>query len=176
MRLLAPVLGVAAVLVGLAALGRWARDSLRQDFTLPFSAIQCQPPPGPEQVELLSQVQYLAGMPDRVQLLDEDLAERLRRAFARHPWVESVEEVRVGASRITIQLTYRRPVLAVVAKDRLRAVDGSGILLPKSAETRGLPVYSGDARLPAGPEGTPWGDEHVEAAARAAAHDEKDAR
>jgi hypothetical protein len=167
-RVLLPLLGAAAVLVGVAALGRWAREALRQEYTLPFAAIQCKPPPGPEQANLLAEVQYLAAMSDQVRLLDEDLAERLCEAFARHPWVETVEEVKVGPRRITVQLRYRRPVLAVPVKGQLRAVDGSGILLPETANTHGLPVYSGNASLPAGPAGTPWGDALVEGMARAA--------
>ena len=176
LRVLLPVLGAAAVVAGVAALGRWARDALRQDFTLPFSAIQCQPTPGPEQADLLAEVQYLAGMPDQVRLLDDDLADRLRQAFERHPWVESVEEVRIGARRITVQVRYRRPVLAVTVKGQLRAVDASGILLPDSANTRGLPVYSGKAPPPAGPAGAPWGDPMVEGMARAAAQSQADGR
>jgi hypothetical protein len=175
-RVILPVLVAAAVLVGVAALGRWARDALRQDFTFAFSAIQCQPPPGPEQADLLAEVQYLAGMPDQVRLLDDDLADRLRAAFARHPWVESVEDVQVAPRRITVQVRYRRPVLAVPVKGQLRAVDGSGILLPESANTRGLPLYPGSAPLPAGPAGTPWGDAKVENTARAAAQSRSDSQ
>ncbi|HMF14057.1 MAG TPA: hypothetical protein VKE94_17195 [Gemmataceae bacterium] len=168
-RLLFPLLGAVAVLVGVAALGRWARESLRQDYTLPFAGIECLPPPSAEQVNLLAEVQYLAGMPDRVRLLDDDLAERLRQAFVRHAWVESVEEVQVAALRIVVRLRYRRPVLAVPVDGELRAVDGSGILLPATAKTSGLPIYPGVAPSPAGPAGTPWGDSNVEQQARKAA-------
>ena len=176
MRVVLPLLGAAAVLAGVAALGRLARDALRQDYAFPFSAIKCQPTPGSEQADLLSEVQYLAGMPDQVRLLDDDLADRLRVAFARHPWVESVEDVQIAPRRITVQVRYRRPVLAVPVKGQLRAVDGFGILLPESANTRGLPLYPGSAPLPAGPAGAPWGDATVESAARAAAQNRGDAQ
>src|SRR6516225_447732 len=168
LRLLLPVLGAAVVLLAVALLGRWASDSLRQDYTLPFTAIACVPPPGPEQAELLGEVQYFARMPDEVPLLDDDLAGRLRHAFERHPWVETVEDVRISPRRITVRISYRKPVLAVETAGQMRAVDKNGILLPATAPTAGLPVFSGTASPPAGPAGSMWGDPGVAAAARAA--------
>src|SRR5262249_32796638 len=49
-RLLLPLAAAALLLLSLAALGRWARESLRQEdrYRISFAAIQCQPPPGPE--------------------------------------------------------------------------------------------------------------------------------
>ena len=41
-------------------------------------------------------MQYLASLPDRVHVLDDDLAANLQQAFARHPWVAAVEDVRVA--------------------------------------------------------------------------------
>jgi hypothetical protein len=168
LRLLLPVLAAAAVLLVVALLGRWARDSLRGDYTLPFAAIECTPPPGPEQAGLLGEVQYFARLPDNVPFLEDDLAGRLRHAFEHHPWVESVGGVSIGRRRITVQLSYRKPVLAVETAGQMRAVDRNGILLPGTASTAGLPVFSGTASPPAGPAGSVWGDPDVAAAARAA--------
>lgn len=172
LRLLLPLLAAAVVVLAVAALGRRARESLRQDdrYVLPFAAIDCQPPPGPEQADLRREVQYLSGLSDQVPLLDDDLAERLREAFARHPWVESVRDVTMASRRVEVRLRYRKPVLAVQSSGQVRAVDASGVLLPATANTSGLPIFPGAAPPPAGPAGTAWGDPGVEAAARAAGH------
>jgi hypothetical protein len=169
LRVALPLIAAAVVLLATAMLGRWSRDSIRQSYTLPFASIQCLPVPGPEQKDLLAEVQYLAGLPDQLNVLDDGLADQLGEAFGRHPWVESVEGVRVMARRIEVRVKYRRPALAVRFEGGLRAVDGAGILLPITAKTQGLAVYSGNAAPPAGPAGTRWGDSLVEGIARAAA-------
>jgi hypothetical protein len=169
--LLAPVLAAGLVVLGLIAAGRAARKHLRDAdrFTTAFTDIDCVPPPGQGRQDFLSEVRYLAGLPDRLTLLDEDLPARLADAFARHPWVEKVARVeRVPPRQVRVRLTYRTPVLAVPQSGQLRAVDRFGILLPATAAVQGLPVFPGDAPAPAGPAGTPWGDAAVEQAARAA--------
>jgi hypothetical protein len=169
-RLLLPVFGVAIVLACLIALGRRARSDLQavDRYQAPFTAIDCAPPPGQSRLEFLAEVQYLANLPEKLSLLDDDLPGRLAQAFARHPWVEHVDEVKLGA-RVEVRLRYRIPVLAVNVEGRLRAVDAQGILLPATAKTEGLPVFQGTAPPPAGPAGTPWGDKQIMAAARGAA-------
>lgn len=173
---LVPV-GLAVLVGGLALLavvlvGRATREALRQQerFTVAFTAIDCAPPPGLDRSEFLSEVQYLSGMPGQLAVLDEDLGQRLASALLLHPWVERVEQVRITpAGHVEARLVYRRPALAVLLDGQPRAVDRHGILLPPSASTDGLPIFPGSAKAPAGPAGTPWGDEAVEAAARAAA-------
>jgi hypothetical protein len=165
----AAVLGGGLVLTGLLVAGWLTREAIRHQerFTVAFLDIACEPPPGLERTAFLSEVQYHANLPDRLELLDDTLSRHLAEAFLRHPWVEQVEQVRITPpSRIEARLVYRRPVLAVPVADHLRAVDRHGILLPPSAPTDGLPIFSGAARTPAGPAGTPWGDEAVEEAAR----------
>ncbi len=163
------VLGGALVLGGLLLAGRLTRDAVRHDerFTVAFLDIACDPPPGLDRTKFLSEVQYHANLPARLEVLDDTLSRRLAEAFLRHPWVEEVEQVRVfPPGRIEARLHYRRPVLAVPLAGHLRAVDRHGVLLPPSAPTAGLPVFPGLARTPAGPAGTRWGDEAVEEAAR----------
>lgn len=163
------ILGGVLVLAGVLLTDRLTHDAIRHQkrFTLDFLKIACDPPPGMERTAFLSEVQYHANLPARLELLDETLSQRLAEAFLRHPWVEQVDEVRITPpGRIEVRLIYRQPVLAVPVADHLRAVDRHGILLPKSAPTEGLPIFPGRARTPAGPEGTPWGDEAVEEAAR----------
>jgi hypothetical protein len=170
-RILIPLVGAVVVLAALAALGRWARDSLREDerYSFDFAAIDCTPPTGLAKDQFLTEVQYLAGLPNQLVLLDDALAARLKEGFGRHPWVEQVENVRISPHRIEVQLHYRKPALAVMWGGKLRAVDEAGVLLPAMAETGGLPVYPTTPAPPAGPAGTPWGDPEVAAAARAAA-------
>jgi hypothetical protein len=163
------VLGGVLVLAGLLLAGWLTREAVRHDgrFTAAFLDTACDPPPGLDRTTFLSEVQYHANLPARLELLDDTLSRRLAEAFLRHPWVEEVEQVRViPPGRIEARLHYRRPVLAVPVDDHLRAVDRHGVLLPPSAPTEGLPVFPGLARAPAGPAGMRWGDEAVEEAAR----------
>lgn len=168
---LLPLLAAAALLSGLAVAGRLLREQLRdQDrYALPFAEIACDPPPGMDRATFLDEVQYLAGQPDRLRLLEDGLSERLAAAFTRHPWVEQVEGVRVTRGQVRVSLIYRTPVLAVRHAGALRVVDRHGVLLPPSANGEGLPVYPGKAPAPAGAAGARWGDPGVETAARAAA-------
>lgn len=167
-------LALAGFFAGLILLGQWALDQVRSRdrYYLAFLDIDVDPPPGMERLAFLDEVQYepgaiTASLPDRLNLLDDDLKDRLARTFAKHPWVAEVEEVRLVPPRdVQVRLIYRKPVLAVPMGKIMRAVDGEGILLPPQADTRGLPVFSGKASSPAGPAGTPWGDPAVEKRAR----------
>lgn len=165
------VLGVGLLLLAVVAIGRATRGQIsHQDrYALDFLDIACAAPPGEERADFLSEVQYLANLPTRLHLLDNDLSPRLAAAFARHPWVEKVERVELKAPRqVHVCLTFRKPVLQVTQDRQTRAVDRHGILLPKTALTVGLPLYRGIVRAPAGPAGTRWGDVAIEEAAMAA--------
>jgi hypothetical protein len=167
-----PILGAALVVFGIVALDRLARGQLHGSARneLAFADIPCEAPAGLSRPDFLGEVQYLAHLPDRLDRLEPNLADSLRRAFALHPWVEAVERVEVpSGGSIQVRLRYRTPVLAVRDGDRLRAVDRHAVLLPESAPTAGLIVYHSPARPPHGRAGTPWGDERLEGAASAAA-------
>ncbi len=158
-------------MAGLIAVGEYAQEQLRDRdrYTLPFTAIECLPPP-PYQSrgDFLEEVQYLSRLPGRLRLLDADLAKQLADGFAQHPGVQKVEQVEVTARQVRVRLHYRRPTLAVRCGDMVRVVDAEGILLPKEAPAKDLPVFAGQAPPPCGPAGTRWGNAGVEAAARAA--------
>jgi hypothetical protein len=167
-----PLVGALLVLALVCVLGKLAWESLGhlERYQIPFSEIDCPAPPSMGRGAFLEEVQYVSGMPGRLNLLEEGLAGRLAEALRKHPWVESVDSVEVqSAQRIAVRLTFRKPVLAVsVPGMGLRAVDRHGILLPSSAPMERLPLYAGSAVAPGGPSGTRWGDAGVEAAARAA--------
>jgi hypothetical protein len=170
-QVLVPVVGAGLLLLGLIALGKAARDRLRQHerYVITFTDIDCPSPPGLRRAEFLSEVQYLARLPDRLPALADETPTRVAGAFAKHPWVEKVQEVRIlPPDRAQVRLVFRTPVLAVPQPNGPRAVDAHGILLPPSAPTDGLPVFRGSAAPPAGLAGEPWGDREVEAAAAAA--------
>jgi hypothetical protein len=173
-QVLFPVLGAALLVLALIGLSKAAREQLRQHerYTVAFADIDCDAPPGMERAAFLAEVQYLGQFPDRLPSLDEDGPARLAAAFARHPWVEKVEGVRVlPPDRVRVRLTFRVPALAVPQPGGLRAVDARGILLPPGAPTEGLPVFRGRAAPPAGLAGEPWGDPAVAAAAAKASHE-----
>ncbi len=165
----AVVLAVAALLAGIIALGHWGREQIHDDprYLAAVADIDCPAPQEMDRAEFLGEVQYLGRLPAKLNVLDEDLPDRLRQAFARHPWVQRVDAVTITPPRhIAVRLTFRTPVLAVRSGDELRAVDGDGVLLPRNVPTHGLPVYDGTPRPPRGPPGTHWGDSDLERAAR----------
>ena len=163
--------GAALLLLGVVALGRVARERLRDEprYAVAFDDIDCPPPPGADRLALLHEVQYLARLPGRLPVLDDELPARLAEAFARHPWVEEVEEVRILLpDRVLVRPRFRAPALAVRVGDEVRVVDGGGVVLPAGAPPDDLPVF----RTKAGPKGAAgrrWGDATVEAAAAVAA-------
>jgi hypothetical protein len=168
---LVPLVGSALLIAGVIFLGRAARSQLtsREHRAQAFADIDVVPPRSQSRADFLSEVQFLAGLPDRLALRDPEV---LMDAFARHPWVEAVERVDLDAAPIRVSLTYRTPVLAVPRRGPdgpLRAVDGRGILLPLAALVAGLPILDGDVPPPAGGAGLPWGDPDVHAATAVAA-------
>ena len=62
-----PIAAAALAVLGLIALGRAAREGLRQHerYTVNFADIDCPNPPGMTRDEFLAEVQYLARLPDR---------------------------------------------------------------------------------------------------------------
>ena len=159
---------VAGFLGGLIWAGRWGLDQLRgrDRYDVAFADIECEAPVGMDKRQFLDEVRYPNRLPPQLHLLDGDLEAKLRAEFALHAWIEKVDDVKiVPPKRIVVKLTHRVPVLAVKVGDTLRAVDGAGVLLPRNAPTRELPVYDGEAKAP-GNDGARFGDPNVELAAR----------
>jgi hypothetical protein len=175
---LLPLTAGALLLGVLLALGRRARDDLRAHgrYAVPFADVACAPPPGLARTEFLGEVQYLAGLPDTLDLLDPALLPRLEKAFAAHPWVAAVQGIERTPGGLRVSLTYRAPVLAVrlpgpgKGRREVRAVDVSGVLLPRTVEQGRLPLLVSAVAPPAGPPGRGWGEPKVTAAAAVAAY------
>lgn len=179
-RVLGLLLALGLVVLGLAVLAKSSREGIRNwdRYRVAFSAIDCPAPPGLSREEFLAEVQYLAGWPDQVTVLDEQLASRLAEAFAKHPAVASVASVKVRGPRdLQVALSFREPVLHAIwlspvgkteanpAEDWV--VDGQGIVLPRYELQPGLPSIA-VSHPPKGSAGEPWGDPNVETAARLA--------
>jgi hypothetical protein len=165
--------GGVLVLLGWTLLGRQATSRLRASgrTTIAFADIECDPPRYLSRADFLGEVQYLAGLPDRLPLDDEVLAMRIAAAFGAHPCVRAVERVQVLPGRVLVAVAYRMAALAVPVTESLRVVDGRAVLLPRCALPDGLPQLAGESLAPpANAEGKPWVDERVVAAAGVAAY------
>src|SRR5262249_1070835 len=92
-----PILCGLVLLLGVIALGRAARASLRDQagYTIAFYELECEPPQDMTRREFLTEVRQLSRQPQPLHLLDEGLTARLSRVFASHPWVESVRSVEI---------------------------------------------------------------------------------
>ncbi len=108
-------------------------------------------------------------------IFDEKLVERVKNAFALHPWVARVERVeKRHPARIRVELVYRHPVCAVETAGRLIVVDGEAVVLPDDdftpleKQTR-FPRLTGIDSGPLGPVGTRWGNPRVTGGAEIAA-------
>lgn len=161
-----PLLAAVALFVGVLATGRFLAPLLRgtNAYTLSLENCEWDLPEGLSQDEFLQEVQYLAGLPDHLDLQDKAWSRELASAIARHPLVEKVEEIRLGtANTARIRLRFRQPVLRVEGLER--AVDSHGILLPRSAWRPDLPLLTTPVTPPSNPPGEVWPDVRVEACA-----------
>src|SRR5690242_11918224 len=89
---------VAGVVYGVAWLGGAAGERVadRDRYAVRVADISCDAPPGKDRAAFLTEVRYLADLPETVQAVDPKLPDRLAAAFARHPWVAEVVGVKVG--------------------------------------------------------------------------------
>lgn len=193
---LALMLGLGLFLGCLIMVDKVTRDYLvsQRQYQIQFHDIDSPAPPGQERADFLAEVQYLAGLPDAVPFLDDGMGQRLAAAFARHPWVETVERVAIeprgqlhvhprfrapvlqvrrahgGNSRFVQSLAATQNIIVPVSYQSMGGqaylVDRRGRVLPSQGPGEGLPIFSSSSiPPPAGPWGTPWGDPRVEAAA-----------
>jgi len=109
-------------------------------------------------------------------LMDDDLIERLAKAFAQHPWVAKVESVaKQFPALVKVSLVYRQPVCMVEVPGGLLPVNEEGVLLPSTnadfspLEASRYPRLVRIERTPAVSTGGRWGDPRVVGAAEIAA-------
>jgi hypothetical protein len=167
--IVAPIAFISGALYGVIALGRFASLRIGNHDRVAIAAVECVPPDGLSREEFLSQVQYLAGLPDNLDPAAGPIPAQLVAAFARHPWVEQVVRVAIRP-KPRVELRYRKPLLAVEQNGERRAVDGHGVLLPEMKQVGSLPVLIGVHPRPSGSPGMEWGDPLVRDAARTLAY------
>jgi len=164
---------VVAAVAGVAWLGNRAGEQVadRPRYTARVADIRCDAPPGTDRAAFLTEVRYLANLPETVQVVDPGLRDMLFKAFARHPWVAEVAEVAVESDgTVSVGLKFRTAVLAVRVSGEAdpRVVAKSGILLPPSASATGLPLLTTKVLPPTRPAGEVWPDPTVTRAAELA--------
>lgn len=166
-QLVLPVGLASGLLVGVVALGQRMRGRVPEGPEIPFVDLDCDPPVGLSREQFLEEAQYLAGLPDRL-AVDRETMGRVHQAFAGHPLVAQVRQVRVLAGgRVRVDLVYRVPVLAIARP--AREVDAEGVLLPLMPGRKGLPILTTKVTPPTGKPGQVWSDVRVVATAQVVA-------
>jgi hypothetical protein len=176
---------VLVLLVALFAGGAWFAWRKFKDRILATSEYRI----GPEQVEITPQPPWISQsdvraevlhspmLDGRLSIMDDDLAQRIADAFARHPWVAKAGPVAKKYGVVKVDLVYRKPVcMVVLPAGGLMPVDVEAVLLPgketgdiTSTEAARYPRLTGVDREPTGPKGSRWGDARVIGGAEIAA-------
>lgn len=105
-------------------------------FSLRAEDISVTPPPDWVKGDVVHEAIRDASLDGPLSILDDDLCQRLAKAFAMHPWVAKVDRVQKRAGpAVQAVLAYRRPVCMVEvpdgkAKVGLFPIDAEGVLLP----------------------------------------------
>lgn len=128
------VIGAAMVLlliISSALLWRKYGPEISQNprYYLDESKVEITSRPAWIRTDVKSEVIRNEGL-NELSLLDKRLVSKVADAFALHPWVANVERVRKHASRVVVELEYRRPIAMVEVANGLIPVDKRGVLLP----------------------------------------------
>ncbi len=170
--LVAALIGVVMVL-GPSGVKHLPSLTDRSEYRLKRSDIHVPQTPHWVPTGFVQQVLKQAEINDDVSILDRELAERLGKAFERHPWVNGPVHVRVTIpARVDVSFSYRQPVAMVAINDGFYPIDANGLLLPPEdfppSEIGRFPRIVGVGAPPNGTIGEAWGDERVTGAARLA--------
>ena len=147
-------------------------------FQITAENIDVTPPPPWIRADVKAEVLRDAALVGTLSVIDDHvrLQRRVRDAFAFHPWVAAVGQIKIGLpASLEVELQYRQPVAAVESVDGQTVtylpIDATGVRLPDADfsdfERRSLPRISGVAGRPS--IGESWADERVTSAATLAA-------
>jgi hypothetical protein len=175
-KLLASAIGLVAIVVVGHFVWTRVREHVatRDDYRLTARDISVTQPPAWIRADVKTEVLCNSGLAaEPLSILDDNLVERIQRAFSLHPWVAKVERVsKSHPAHVELELTYRRPVAMIEVPGGLLPVDVEGVLLPSDdfspLAARSYPRLSGIESSPLGPTGTKWGDPIVAGGARIA--------
>jgi len=163
---LAVLLGL--LLGGTYATWRWLKPRIlgSPEYRVSAEQVEITPPPPWIHRDIRAEVFRDPTLDGPLSIMDDDLAERISKAFSRHPWVAGVGPVtKRHPASITVELKYRRPVCMVEVPGGLLPVDAEGTLLPSGdfspSEAARYPRLAGVDREPTGPAGSRWGDAKV---------------
>ncbi len=143
-------------------------------FQITADSVHVTPPPHWIRADVKTEVLRDSGLLGNLSVIDDHqrLQQRVRDAFAFHPWVAAVGQIKIDLpASLEVELQYRQPVAAVETVDRETAsylpIDATGVRLPDADfsdyERRSLPRISGVTSLPS--VGERWADERVTSAA-----------
>lgn len=174
--ILLPTAVALAVIITWPYLPAWAPD-LSHDPAYQLTVDELRLPAAHEWIpaefaaRLLERAGATPGRP--LSLLRDGLAERIARELELDPWVQSVERVQQHRDgTVTVELTFRRPVLMVSTPRGMYAVDAAGVLLPPedfaAEDIRRFPLARGVSVLPRVGAGQVWEHPGVRGAARLA--------
>lgn len=136
---------VVGLLLGLSYAGKYAGLRVAGDarYRVPIAEVQFDAPAYIDKAAFLTEVRYLANLPEAISSVDPTTPEVLKASFRKHPWIAEANEILVSTDgKLQAKLVFRKPVLAIRTQGEkdVRAVDASGVLLPESAPTESLPV------------------------------------
>jgi hypothetical protein len=144
-----------------------------QEYLVGPQQVELSPPPRWIHSDIKAEVFRDASLDGPLSIMDDDLVDRIRAAFALHPWVARVVRVaKHHPARVEVEVEYRRPVLMVEVPGGLLPVDARGVLLPvgdfSPVEAARYPRLVGADTSPLGTVGQAWGDARVVGAAEIA--------
>jgi hypothetical protein len=145
-----------------------------EDYWLTREKTEITPPPEWITTDIRLQVFRDAGLDRPLSIADDDLVERIRNAFASHPWVAKVGRVqKFQPARVEVDLVYRRPVCMVEIAGEPTPIDAEGVVLPRedfsTVEASRYPLLVGIDEAPLGIAGARWNDDRVIGGAEIAA-------
>ena len=130
------VLSMLVVLAALFVGGAWLawsklKDRILANYRLDPAQVEItQQPPWIQQSDVRAEVFRNPTLDGPLSLMDDDLADRIANAFARHPWVERVQQVIKKPGSVKVDLVYRKPACMVEVPGGFQPVDAAGVLLP----------------------------------------------